>query len=411
MAAAEAPPANRTYVPSDPERNLGRRVQTTVQRLTKSARPRAVELFAGAGGLALGLRRAGFSTELAVEWDDRAVDTLRANKRKYTRGWSLKSEDVRQLDYAALDLADIDIVSAGAPCQPFSIGGRLRGEDDPRNMFPEVVRAVRELRPRSFLFENVRGLLFPRALPYFEYILAQLRNPSRVRRADEDWKAHKAALDRIPADEHEYVVDWKILNAADFGVPQNRPRLVVVGVRADIQRTFLWPDATHSKVALVNALLGDDYWEAFGVAEGVRAAARVGLRQCLDDDLEPWMTLRDVLTRLGPPLGEGAKDGDLAHRFVPGARLYTKHAGSRLDWPAKTIKAGVHGCPGGEHIALLDDGSHRYLTVRECAAIQGFPDDYALDHIRTRAMKQLGNAVPVPLAEAVGSRLVEVLDG
>jgi len=221
----------RTYVPSDKASRVGglsvhAAGAATFTRRPKPPKPRAVELFAGAGGLALGLHRAGFRTALAVDWDERAYETLKANKRKYTRGWDLKREDVRKLDYATLELGDVDIVSAGAPCQPFSIGGQLRGEGDPRNMFPEVVRAVRELRPRAFLFENVRGLLFPRARPYFDYILAQLRNPSRTRRADEDWLAHKAALDRIPEALHEYRVEWRLLNAADFGLPQNRPRLV-----------------------------------------------------------------------------------------------------------------------------------------------------------------------------------------
>lgn len=378
-------------------------------RRARPPKPRAVELFAGAGGLALGLHRAGFRTALAVDWDERAYETLRANKRKYTRGWDLKREDVRKLDYATLELGDVDIVSAGAPCQPFSIGGRLRGEGDPRNMFPEVVRAVCELRPRAFLFENVRGLLFPRARPYFDYILAQLQNPSRARRADEDWLAHKAALDRIPDALHEYRVDWRVLNAADFGLPQSRPRLVAVGVHVEEAGTFQWPDASHSKGALVNALLSELYWLEHDVPAEIREAAGIGLRECDDDGLMRWATLRDVTARLGPPFLDG-EDGDPSHRFISGARLYKKHAGSRLDWPAKTVKAGVHGCPGGEHIVLLDDGSHRYLTVRECAALQGFPDDYALDEVRTPAMRQLGNAVPVALAEAIGRSLVAVFD-
>ncbi len=381
----------------------------TFTRRPKPPKPRAVELFAGAGGLALGLHRAGFRTALAVDWDERAYETLKANKRKYTRGWDLKREDVRKLDYATLELGDVDIVSAGAPCQPFSIGGRLRGEGDPRNMFPEVVRAVRELRPRAFLFENVRGLLFPRARPYFDYILAQLSNPSRTRRADEDWLAHKAALDRIPEALHEYRVEWRLLNAADFGLPQNRPRLVVVGVHVEEAGTFSWPDASHSKGALVNALLGESYWDEHDVPDGICEDARIGLRECDDDGLARWATLRDVTARLGAPL-LGGEDGDPSHRFIPGARLYKKHAGSRLDWPAKTVKAGVHGCPGGEHIVLLDDGSHRYLTLRECAALQGFPDDYVLDEVRTPALRQLGNAVPVALAEAIGRSLAAVFD-
>lgn len=372
---------------------------------------RHVDLFVGAGGLALGLQRAGFLPALTVDWDERSIATLEANSQRYTRDWSAVRADVRDLDYSAIALSPVSLVSAGAPCQPFSIGGQLRGEDDERNMFPEVVRAVRELRPRAFVFENVRGLLFPRARRYFDYILAQLRVPSRTRRSDEGWLTHKSALERIPRNRHEYYVDWQVLNAADFGLPQNRPRLVVVGIDARENITFPWPETTHCQDALVNALLGNEYWELHDVPTKVRDSAREGLTQRTSSEKPRWTTIRDLTMRLGPPtVGDTSKE-DASHSFVPGARLYAKHRGSRLDWPAKTVKAGVHGCPGGEHIVILDDGSHRYLTVRECAALQGFPDDYILPELRSVAMRQLGNAVPPALAEAVGMRLVEALHG
>jgi len=102
---------------------------------------------------------------------------------------------------------------------------------------------------------------------------------------------------------------------------------------------------------------------------------------------------------------------DPLHTYVGGARLYAKHTGSALDWPAKTVKAGVNGSPGGEHIVIQDSGYFRYLTVRECARLQGFPNRYELPNLRGKAMRQLGNAVPVPLAEAMGRRLAEVLGG
>ena len=113
------------------------------------------------------------------------------------------------------------------------------------------------------------------------------------------------------------------------------------------------------------------------------------------------------MRRLGPP--PTGNDCDPAHVLVPGARLYRHHTGSELDWPAKTVKAGVHGPPGGEHIVIFDDGSFRYLTVRECAALQGFPDDYVLPMYRTQAMRLLGNAVPVTLAQAIGAQLAKTL--
>jgi DNA (cytosine-5)-methyltransferase 1 len=416
LAAKATFQATRTHVPSATGSRVRRPVRQAAKSApkprisTKSKAPKSVELFVGAGGLAMGLHRVGFKPALAVDWDEPSIGTLRANKKRYTRGWTLRHEDVQTVDYGTLELGDIDVVSAGAPCQPFSVGGQLRGEGDPRNMFPEVVRAVRELVPRAFVFENVRGLLFPRNRPYLDYILAQLRVPSRTRRPDEHWRAHFAALQAIPEPEHEYRVDWRLLNAADFGLAQYRPRLVVVGVSVDEQRAFAWPEPTHGKDALLRALLADEYWERHGVPRKIRKSVRARLngKKPGDDNLLPWMTLRDVVSRLGPPLKDGAK-GDAAHVAVPGARLYKKHAGSVLDWPGKTVKAGVHGCPGGEHIVLLDDGSHRYLTVRECAVLQGFPDDYNLPTLRTHAMRQLGNAVPVALSEAVGSRLMQVV--
>lgn len=370
---------------------------------------RSVELFVGAGGLALGLHRAGFLPVLAADSDPRAIETLEANANtagRYTHGWKVRHEDVRSLDYDGV--ASPDLLSAGAPCQPFSIGGRLRLEGDERNLFPEVLRAVQSLRPRAFVLENVRGLLFPRSKPFFDYVVSQLRNPSVKLRSGESREHHLGVLQAIPETEHEYSVDTRVLNAADFGLAQVRQRLLIVGIRRG-EASWAWPEPTHSKDALVAALWQDNYWDHHGVSSSVRLKARARLpnvsRRLASG--EPWRTLRDLMRRLGPPK---ELDGhDPSHMLVQGARLYAKHTGSALDWPAKTVKAGVHGTPGGEHIVVLDDGTHRYLTVRECAALQGFPDDYILPLYRSRAMRLLGNAVPLTLAEAVGNQLAETL--
>lgn len=370
----------------------------------------SVELFAGAGGLALGLARAGFDHALVVDKDKASCDTLRANAKEangHSRGWPIRRRDVRWLRYSELEF--VDLLSAGAPCQPFSHAGLLRGEDDDRNMFAEVVRAIRHLRPRSFILENVRGLVFERSRPYFDYLLAQLRMPIISRRGRTRGQ-HLAVLQAIATDRHEYRVEWKLLNAADYGLPQNRVRLVVIGMRAD-QAEWTWPAATHSRESLVNALWRDPYWDGHRVPKRVRLAVRRELPPPSEAPQGPrWRTLRDLTRRLGPP-HTGPEPDPSGHNFVPGARLYSRHTGSRLDWPGKTVKAGVHGCPGGEHIMIADNGSIRYLTVRECAALQGFPDDYSLPTVRTQAMRQLGNAVPVDLAEALGRQMVEVLNG
>jgi DNA (cytosine-5)-methyltransferase 1 len=140
---------------------------------------RSVELFAGAGGLALGMSNAGFYHAAVLEWDHDACETFRENQRQHLRSvkeWPLIEGDVREFDYDNLD--DVVVVSGGPPCQPFSLGGKHGGYNDNRDMFPEAVRAVRELRPRAFIFENVKGLLRESFAGYFEYILLQMTHPS-----------------------------------------------------------------------------------------------------------------------------------------------------------------------------------------------------------------------------------------
>jgi DNA (cytosine-5)-methyltransferase 1 len=391
------------YRRSEDSSTAGSRATQAVEQ----ARLRSVELFAGGGGLALGLHRAGFAPDLVVESDPRCCDTLAANAEApdgHTHGWNVIEKDVTRLTYETLDR--IDLLSAGPPCQPFSIGGRLSGHYDERDMFPEVLRAARALKPRAILIENVRGLLFPRAEGYFRYLIAQLRRPSRAPRPGETTAEHYARLIRLRSSRDEYSVYWRVLNAADFGLAQVRPRLVIVCLAAD-EAVWSWPEPTHSRDALIAALGADEYWDEHGVARAVRLRVRQGLPGI---KAEPqgvrWRTLRDLTRSLGPP----SPTPDPWHAFVPGARLYRKHTGSPLDWPSKTIKAGVHGCPGGEHIVRGDDDSFRYMTVRECAALQGFPSDFILPTRRTWAMRQLGNAVPVTLATVVGTRLTEVLN-
>lgn len=370
----------------------------------------AVELCAGAGGLALGLSEAGFSSKAVVEIDKRACETLRAN-RDLSDGrsrWQVTQADITEMAFTSF--SGVDLLSAGAPCQPFSIGGRLRGTDDHRNLFPDVIRAIGQCRPRGFMLENVRGLLFPRARPYFDYLLSHLRMPSVEFPEDGSWEEAHRFLGLIFAEDAEYRVSWRLLNAADYGLAQHRMRLVIVGFRADVDDSdWEWPAPTHSRDALIEALHGDDYWVEHGGDATVRARVRESLPPATleRDDVAPWVTLRQLLTTLGPPRQQDAGD---RHFFVPGARLYKKHNGSALDWPSKTVKAGVNGAPGGEHIVHLDDGSFRYLTVRECATLQGFPSNYWFPEQRRPAMRLIGNAVPVTVAEAVGRAIRHVFD-
>ena len=142
---------------------------------------RAVELFTGAGGLGIGVSQAGFEPVAVVERDRYCCDTIRENQEKSLEplvNWPLVQGDVRDFDYGEIG-GDVDLVSGGPPCQPFSLGGKHRGYLDTRDMFPEAIRAVRELKPRAFLFENVKGLTRPAFANYFEYMRLQLAYPSR----------------------------------------------------------------------------------------------------------------------------------------------------------------------------------------------------------------------------------------
>ncbi len=365
----------------------------------------SIELFAGAGGLALGLKRAGIHPALLVERDAKAVATLQANAKTHGNDWPIRAGDVAEVDFLPYD--GVDLLSAGPPCQPFSIGGLRLGSEDDRDGFPATIRAIRQSRPRAFLIENVRGLTFPAAKPYFEYVLAQLRNPSVEGTSGEN--RHRTEL-AARAEEPEYEVHYRLLNAADYGAGQQRVRLLIVGLRAPLTG-WRWPTATHGRKALMQALESDEYWARHKVPKRILEGHRVELakiRATLGGDSSastPWVTTRDAISSIA----DRRSDDDPHHKVVEGARLYKRHRGSLLDWPAKTVKAGVHGTPGGEHIVLLDDGSHRYLTVRECAALQGFPEDYSLPGRRSIAMRQIGNAVPVQLAEAVGRSLADLL--
>ena len=194
----------------------------------------SIELFVGAGGLAIGSARAGFRHEVVIDWDHNACETIRRNKkakRRHVRDWEVVEGDVREYDFRRhRDRAEF--IVGGPPCQPFSLGGKHRGNDDARNMFPEAVRAVREICPRAFIFENVKGLLRRNFSNYFHYILNQLRFPTVVRRGDEEWTDHQARLESVYASNSfsdlHYKVMPKLLNAADFGVPQRRERVFMV---------------------------------------------------------------------------------------------------------------------------------------------------------------------------------------
>ena len=295
--------------------------------------PTNVDIFAGAGGLALGLRTAGFTTLALVENDARCVATLERNGL----GSLAVQADVADADYSAW-ADNVTLLSGGPPCQPFSVGGLQKGAADERDGWTAALHATEQLRPRAVLFENVRGLLAPRFAEYRNHLSSSL-----------------GAIG--------YHHAWFALNAADYGVPQHRHRVFLVGFR----------DAAALK--------------AFALPASV---AR-------------WTTVREALRELGPPQASGD------HAVHGNAREYVGHTASELDMPSKTLIGGGRGLGGGSGTVKLDTGEVRYFTVREAARLQTFPAAWRFDPVWTHAVKELGNAVPPLLAKALGEAILRAL--
>lgn len=368
----------------------------------------SIELFSGCGGLALGMSRAGFSHQLMVERDADAAATVAHNSKRgieYVRHWPYTQKDVRDIDWTLY--RGVDAIAGGPPCQPFGIGGKARGPDDERDMWPEAVRVVREAEPKAFAFENVFGMLRERFEGYVAWVKACLERPHHPRRVGETHEAHLKRLVRLPK---IYEVVVQSVNAAEFGGAQNRRRILFLGIKAADGLLPPMLKRTHTRERLLwNQYVTGEYWESHGLSKKGRKpllkpdealVARIS-RSFVPPTGLPWMTVRDTLAGLGEPNG---KNG---HVLQVGAKVYPGHTGSPLDLPAKALKAGDHGVPGGENMAVLDDGTVRYFSLRESARLMGLPDDYEFPRSWTESMRCMGNAVPVQLGQAVGTWLVD----
>lgn len=359
----------------------------------------SIELFSGAGGLALGLHAAGFRHRALYEWNAAAVDTLLYNQRMghtSLKGCKISRADVRDVDFT--QYRGIDLVAGGPPCQPFSMGGKAAGMSDSRDMFPQAIRAVAEVQPRAFIFENVRGLLRPAFSNYVDYIKLQMEFPEFPVSQNVSWDQNLRRLQRHKESVSDsdtglrYRVHQHQANAADFGIPQQRHRVFFIGFRCDISTNWSFPKETHSDCGRNNHM---------NLKEAVASSA---------NNLLSWKPLQEAIRDLPSPTSKDANDWH-NHVFQPGAKTYPGHTGSPLHRPAKALKAGDHGVPGGENMILYPNGSVRYLTVRESARVQTFPDDYVFLGSWTEAMRQLGNAVPKDLAEIVGISVYKALAG
>ncbi|WP_080408404.1 DNA cytosine methyltransferase [Burkholderia ubonensis] len=387
---------------------------------------KAVELYAGAGGLAMGVGLAGFKPLAVVEWDRWACDTIRENQRRgfpLVTDWPLHEGDVRAFDWGRLENEEVDLLAGGPPCQPFSMGGKHRAYDDTRDMFPATVDIVRRLQPKAFILENVKGLTRSTFANYYQYILLQLEFPEVPLRRNEEWFDHMLRLQaertsgRQKGRQLTYNVVPTLVNAANYGVPQKRERVFIVGFRTDLNVKWSFPRPTHSYDQLLHdQWVTGTYWERHEVVRRHRPTMPSNVEKRvnklasllpLSDDLA-WRTVRDAISGLPSPLSRGASHYD-DHKFQPGARIYPGHTGSPLDLPAKTLKAGDHGVPGGENMLVNTDGSVRYFSIRESARIQTFPDGFKFHGSWTETMRQLGNAVPVVLGHVVARSVAEKL--
>jgi len=369
---------------------------------------KSLEIFSGTGGLAKGLELAGFEHEAFVEYNSHACNSLRQNfeKERVFQG------DIKDFDFSSLK--NIDVVAGGPPCQPFSLGGKHKAHDDTRDMFPFAIKAIETLHPKAFVFENVKGLLRKSFADYFEYIILRLTYPTLSLCDTQHWQIHLNELRKASKDTHQgitYDVSFKLVNAADYGVPQVRERVIIVGIRSDLNKKWNFPAPTHSQDRLLwEQYVTGEYWKEHKLSPlkneplTERLKKRFGM---FPPSEKRWVTVRDALKNVPLPY-ESHEIED--HIFKDGARIYPGHTGSYIDLPSKTLKAGAHGVPGGENMIRYENDNVRYFTVYEGKLLQTFPKDFLITGAWGEAMRQIGNAVPVLLAKQIGQHLHDLLN-
>ena len=303
-----------------------------------------VEICAGAGGQSLGLENAGIGHEALVEIEAACCNTLRFNRP----GWLVVEGDV--CAFHGERFRGIDLLAGGVPCPPFSKAGKQLGKDDERDLFPEALRLIDEIRPNAVMLENVRGFL------------------------DDRFSDYRAEL-KTTLQKMGYKVGWRLLNASDFGVPQLRPRTIIIALKNTLAEGFSWP------------------------APSPNPAPTVG------------ETLLDLMASNGwkSALAWSKKANKIAPTIVGGSK---KHGGPDLG-PTRAKRAwaelGVDGMGIANDAPPADFLGMPRLTVQMAARIQGFPDDWKITGKKTAAYRQVGNAFPPPVAEAVGRSIRKCL--
>jgi len=303
-----------------------------------------VEICAGAGGQSFGLENAGFGHEALVEIEAPCCNTLRFNRP----GWLVVEGDV--CAFHGQRFKGIELLAGGVPCPPFSKAGKQLGKNDERDLFPEAMRLVDEIRPSAVMLENVRGFLDA---------------------AFNDYRAElKSTLNKMG-----YTVDWKLLNSSDFGVPQLRPRVIIIAIKNELSEGFSWPKPSTTPAPTVGETLLD-------------LMASNGWKGALE-----WS---NTANKIAPTIVGGSK----------------KHGGPDLG-PTRAKRAwaelGVDGMGIANEAPESDFEGMPRLTVQMAARIQGFSDDWKITGKKTAAYRQVGNAFPPPVAEAVGRSIHKCL--
>jgi len=303
----------------------------------------SVELCAGAGGQALGIEQGGFRHEALVEIDAHCRNTLRLNRPE----WNVVEGDQSDLGrFSGVPYRGIDLLAGGLPCPPFSVAGKQLGEGDERNLFPDAIRIIDETRPQAVMIENVRGFLGAVFSDYRQHIKNQLSKLG-------------------------YTTDWHLFNASDFGVPQLRPRVVIVAIRKEISDLFEWPTTMPTNAPTV----GEALFEMMNANDWKGALA--------------WKKRAD----------------EIAPTIVGGSK---KHGGPDLG-PTRAKKAwaslGVDGMGIANEPPSSDFVGMPRLTVPMVARLQGFPEDWKFSGKKTPAYRQVGNAFPPPVAAAVSEKI------
>lgn len=304
-----------------------------------------VEICAGAGGQAIGLDAAGFEHIALVEYEPDYCQVLKNNRPD----WNVICADVH--DFDGHPYAGIDLLAGGVPCPPFSKASKQLGKDDERDLFPEAIRLVREIHPKAVMLENVRGFLDPKFDEYRAHILRDIEKIG-------------------------YNVQIKLLQSCDYGVPQLRPRVVIIGIRKDIHTKFTYPAANNTAAPTVGEtlknLMGKHGWH--GLNEWVQGA-----------------------NKIAPTLVGGSK----------------KHGGPDLG-PVRARRAwaelGVDGKGVANDAPLADFEGMPRLTKEMLALLQGFPAEWSFGSKKTAACRMIGNAFPPPVAQAVGLEIKRCLE-